>query len=240
MQIVCGIGFIKLEYFESKETKPPVPRNQDIPHEAFDYLTGRMILVATSHAWFYQCHPDPHGVKLKILREDFFPRLRKRFPRTKILVFDDWHSCPQWPRSKDDEIKFNIAMSHMNSVYMYCDVVLFVDAQLPKTSLVKRNTTIVPSDSEFAYFIDVVQLRKSHIISNEEEEKKDDETEMVENDIIVAIGDDKNPTVDKLKRINTPTSITFLKCPFGMYLIFYFSHLTTTRTKAKHTHIQGD
>ena len=71
-----GIQLLKLEYFEAETTKAPVPRNQDVPKEAFGTLTGRSILVATSHAWFYQCHPDPDGVKLKILREKFFPRLR--------------------------------------------------------------------------------------------------------------------------------------------------------------------
>ena len=69
-----GIQVLKLEYFEAETTCAPVPRNQEVPKEAFDTLTGRSILVATSHAWFYQCHPDPRGVKLEIMRKDFFPR----------------------------------------------------------------------------------------------------------------------------------------------------------------------
>ena len=97
------IKVIKAEYFEDENTKPPVPRNQDLPPHAFGKLTERTILAATSHAWFWQCHPDPDGVKLKILREDFIPRLRKRYPDTKIVIFDDWHSCPQWPRTKKEE-----------------------------------------------------------------------------------------------------------------------------------------
>ena len=36
------------------------------------------------------------GVKLDILRKTCFENWRFRY--TKILVFDDWHSCPQWPR----------------------------------------------------------------------------------------------------------------------------------------------
>ena len=77
-----GIELLKLEYFEADTTRAPVPRNQEVPKEAFGTLTERSILVATSHAWFYQCHPDPDGVKLNILRTDFFPRLRERFPHT--------------------------------------------------------------------------------------------------------------------------------------------------------------
>jgi hypothetical protein len=80
-----GIQVLKLEYFEAKTTVAPVPRNQEVPKEAFGTLTGRSILVATSHAWFHQCHPDPHGVKLDILRKEFFPRLRALTGPKRIL-----------------------------------------------------------------------------------------------------------------------------------------------------------
>ena len=84
-EAVKWIGVIKAEYFEAESTKPPVPRNQDLPAHAFGELTGRTILAATSHAWFWQSHPDPEGVKLKLLRDDFIPRLRKRYPETNIV-----------------------------------------------------------------------------------------------------------------------------------------------------------
>ena len=45
-----GVQVLKLEYFEAETTKAPVPRNQEVPKEAFGGLTGRSILVATSHA----------------------------------------------------------------------------------------------------------------------------------------------------------------------------------------------
>ena len=153
-----GIQVLKLEYFEAKTTKAPVPRNQDVPKEAFGTLTGRSILAATSHAWFHQCHPDPEGVKLDILRKDFFPRLRKRFPHTEILVFDDWHSCPQWPRPTEEEQKrFTKCMNHMNSVYCYCDVVLFVQAPLPDLDERIYECELVPSEHEWLNFIDTIQ-----------------------------------------------------------------------------------
>ena len=40
-----GIQVLKLEYFEEKTTVAPVPRNQEVPKEAFGKLTGRSILV---------------------------------------------------------------------------------------------------------------------------------------------------------------------------------------------------
>ena len=85
-----GIQVLKLEYFEAKTTQAPVPRNQDVPREAFGKLTARSIFVASSHAWFHQCHPDPEGVKLDIMRKDFFPRLRKKYPHTMKF---DWLEC---------------------------------------------------------------------------------------------------------------------------------------------------
>ena len=42
-----GIQLIKLEYFEAESTKAPVPRNQEVPKEAFGTLTGRSILVSS-------------------------------------------------------------------------------------------------------------------------------------------------------------------------------------------------
>ena len=144
-----GVQLLKLEYFEAETTKAPVPRNQEVPKEAFGTLTGRSILVATSHAWFHQCHPDPEGVKLDIMRKDFFPRLRERFPHTKILIFDDWHSCPQWPRpSVEEQLRFAKCMEHMNSVYCYSDVVMFVQAPLPDLDERIYECELVPSEHE--------------------------------------------------------------------------------------------
>ena len=138
------IKVIRAEYFD--ECEPPVPRNQDLPKHAFGELTGRTILAATSHAWFWQSHPDPEGVKLKLLRDDFIPRLRKRYPETEIVIFDDWHSCPQWPRTDEENKVFNNAMEHMNSMYLYCDVVLFLEAKLPDLDMTIR-TSEIKSDS---------------------------------------------------------------------------------------------
>ena len=154
-----GIQLLKLEYLEASTTIAPVPRNQDVPKEAFSDLTGRSILVATSHAWFYQCHPDPEGVKLDILRKDFFPRLRKRFPRTEILLFDDWHSCPQWPhRTEEEKARFRKCMEHMNSVYCYCDVVLFVKSRLPDIDEKVHSIRLVPAEHSWMEFIDTLQF----------------------------------------------------------------------------------
>lgn len=201
-----SIEFLKLEYFEAKTTKAPVPRNQEVPKEAFGTLTGRSILVATSHAWFHQCHPDPHGVKLEILRKEFFPALRKRFPHTKILVFDDWHSCPQWPRvTQEENTRFKKCMDHMNSVYCYCDIVFFVEADLPKLDETIYECDLVPSEHRWLHFIDTIQYQGGN------------KTTLIEkNDNLVGIKNSKLK-IDTLKTIEKRTTISFLRRPYVVF-----------------------
>ena len=194
------IKVIKASYFESPDTLPPVPRNQDLPPQAFGELTGRCILAATSHAWFWQNHPDPEGVKLKILREEFIPRLRYKYPDTKIVIFDDWHSCPQWPRTKEEDIIFYKAMEHMNSMYVYCDIVLFLEAKLPDLDMTVRFCTLIPSNYSFGIFVDVTQFHgpESSSIS------------IKKNDIITKPSD-----LDTLKSTSKEITISYLRRPFG-------------------------
>ncbi len=194
------IKVIKSEYFEDKRLNAPVPRNQDLPAHAFGELTGRTILAATSHAWFWQHHPDPEGVKLKLLREDFIPRLRKRYPETKIVIFDDWHSCPQVPRTKEEEIVFYRAMDHMNSMYVYCDVVLFLEAKLPDLDMTVRTCSLVPAKYSFGRFVDVTQFLGPESSS----------LDIKKNDIITEPSD-----IDVLKSITNEIEVSYLKRPFG-------------------------
>jgi len=201
-----GFELVKLEYFEAETTRAPVPRNQDVPKSAFGTLTGTSILVATSHAWFYQNHPDPRGVKLEILRKEFFPRLRMRFPHTEILVFDDWHSCPQWPRNTQEENnRFQKCMDHMNSIYCYCDVVLFVDSPLPDIDNTIFSCDLVPSEHEWLSFIDTIQYVKG-------DNKK---LTIRRCDIVVGVNNTKETTIDVLKEKKDKTTISFLRRPYG-------------------------
>jgi hypothetical protein len=193
------IKVIKASYFMSPKTKAPVPRNQDLPKEAFGELTGRCILAATSHAWFWQNHPDPEGVKLKLLR-DFIRRLQKRYPETEIVIFDDWHSCPQWPRTKEQDVVFYKAMDHMNSMYVYCDVVLFLEAKLPDLDMTVRFCNLIPSNYSFGKFLDVTQFHGP----------ESDKISIRKNDIVVKPSD-----LEILKSTLKEIEISFLKRPFG-------------------------
>ena len=69
-------------------------------------------------------HRDPHAVKIDIIVKEFGPLLRKTYPETQILFFFDFLSVPQWPRTEAEDKIFRVAMKHMNSVYVHCDLVL--------------------------------------------------------------------------------------------------------------------
>ena len=120
------IQFVRLGYLE-KDAPVPIPRHQGLPEDAFGKLTGRSILVSLSHGWFFQNHPDPRGRKLDLIRNVFAPSLRERYPHTSIVVFFDFLATPQRPRTEDEEKRFRIAMERMNSVYVYADVILFLE-----------------------------------------------------------------------------------------------------------------
>ena len=144
--------------------------------------------------------PHPEGVKLKLLRDDFIPRLRKRYPETKIVIFDDWHSCPQWPRTKKEDEVFYKAMDHMNSMYVYCDVVLFLEAKLPDLDMTVRTCSLIPSNYSFGRFVDVTQFHGPESSS----------LDIKTNDIITKPSD-----IDTLKSTTNEIEISYLKRPFG-------------------------
>ena len=64
---VISIRFMRLDYI-LKSLQAPTPRRQEMPEEAYGVLHENCLLIATSHAWFWQGHPDPEGVKLNILK----------------------------------------------------------------------------------------------------------------------------------------------------------------------------
>merc|ERR1711959_332884 len=68
----------------------------------------------TSHPWFSPGHPDPAGAKLRsLLRELAFVGASDH-----DLVFIDFSSLPQRPRSGQDDLEFDCGLKGMNKLYM--------------------------------------------------------------------------------------------------------------------------
>ena len=216
------IKLIKLEYIE-KEIQCPVPRCQLVPDKAFGELHGRAVLVCTSHAWFFQHHPDPDGRKLEVIREYFAPKLRNMYPKTDILIFDDWLCCPQKPRTEEENEIFSNSMNHMNSMYVYCDSVLFIETDLPQytdTNLYKQ--TLIPAKHRWKRFVDCVQYAGGEEEEGTDASSKDDDKDETTSlrisprDIVRKIdGVPINENVEELESRTIPTTIEFSRCPFG-------------------------
>lgn len=147
-------------------------------------------------------------MKLKLIKNVFAPKLRKRYPHTKIVVFDDWHSCPQWPHdeSKGEKTRFNKAMEHMNSMYVYCDVVLFLEAELPTLDNVIRKCILNPSNHEWSFFIDSIQFQS-----------RSSNLAIQKNDIVVDVDGSSSTalSLDAVKKLNKDVTVSYLRRPYG-------------------------
>jgi len=203
--LVQNVDFVTLEFLEC--ARYPVQKNQRLNKDkAFGELTGRSVLIALSHGWFYQMHPDPQGVKIDIIVKQFGPRLRKDYPETQILFFFDFLSVPQWPRTDEEEKVFRLAMKHMNSVYVYCDLVLFIETELPIVDMTLRSAKIRVSDYEWTQFLDRNQVAS---IDNPPSGPQ-------QYDHVVQCDDKRLQTIDELKTFNSSTHvIKYLHRPFG-------------------------
>lgn len=135
------IETVTLEFLE-KEANVPIPRYQDVPRHAFGRLSGTSVLVSISHGWLFQKHPDPYGAKLDLVKNVFAPRLRETYPNTDIQVFFDFISTPQEPRTDKEDDIFSVALERMNSMYLYADIVLLLDVDLPKLDMTLHTATI--------------------------------------------------------------------------------------------------
>eukprot|EP00938_MAST-03A_sp_MAST-3A-sp1_P000489 g489.t1 len=197
------IQFVRLGYLE-KEAPIPIPRHQGLPKDAFGKLTGRSILVSLSHGWFFQNHPDPNGVKLDLIRNVFAPRLRERYPHTSIVVFFDFLATPQRPRTEDEEKRFRIAMERMNSVYVYADVILFLEVDLPDLDMTPHSASVDLSMYTFFDFIDTIQVSETTSKVGPQQ-----------SDCILTCDSRTIASADELNKLSDTHTLTYLHRPFG-------------------------
>ena len=154
------IKTVRLDFL-TNEANAPIPRCQALPEHAFARLTGRSILVALSHGWFFQTHPDPYGEKLNLIRHVFAPQLRERYPHTDIQVFFDYLASPQRPRTKSEDEIFAVAMDRMNSMYVYADVIVFLEVDLPKLDMKVHSAQVDLTSYKFFDFVDTIQVSET-------------------------------------------------------------------------------
>mmetsp|Transcript_34128 Transcript_34128/g.98401 ORF Transcript_34128/g.98401 Transcript_34128/m.98401 type:complete len:887 (+) Transcript_34128:151-2811(+) len=126
------IGLVKASGL--KEMSAPWPRNQDVPQEWFLMPKPRDLVVAVSHGWPYQAHPDPFGVKKSQVLELLEKATKAHNPPGDTAAFFDFCSVTQRPwrsgqpdRTPEQVELFGEALRAMPKIYLLADAVLHID-----------------------------------------------------------------------------------------------------------------
>lgn len=126
------IGFVRTSLFS--ELDAPWPRKQEVPKDAFRVPTADDLVVAVSHAWRYQSHPDPMGNKSDIVCQLAARAAREHTPKGGTLAFYDFLSVSQRPfldrqadRTAEEQAQFKTALAAMPRIFLLADAVLHVE-----------------------------------------------------------------------------------------------------------------
>lgn len=133
----------------------PWPRCQDAAGADFGNPTKDDLVIAISHAWSYQVHPDPLGEKVKVIDDTMKKAAADRRPSGNTLFFYDLLSVPQRPfrsgqpaRTKEEDDKFAIGLKAFPNIYLMADATVHVDVE----------TAAVPTDGD-VYTVPLGSLR---------------------------------------------------------------------------------
>jgi len=128
-----AMRFVKIDAL--LELTAPLPRCQDLPREACGVMRACDKLVAISHGWRFQVHPDPHGAELGPMKAGL-RRIKARCGGrgSEVFVFLDFLAIPQRPfdpqqaeRTPEEDVMFRKALTHLDSVFLYADYFLHLD-----------------------------------------------------------------------------------------------------------------
>jgi len=124
----------------------PWPRNQELPRSAVATPSEEDLVLAVSHTWSYQRHPDPLGTESALICDLAKQATAKHSPTAHTLVFCDFVSVSQQPfqegqpeRTEEQTQLFQAALRAMPQLYILADAVLHLEPQTCKT---------VPGDAE--------------------------------------------------------------------------------------------
>lgn len=123
------------------------PRRQDLPKDAFwrtedlfeHTLEGHIVLrpgheiIAISHCWLSQCHPDPEGLQLDTLYRfiQAWTHTQPGLLLRRIAIYIDWCSLFQEPRSAIESDLFERARRHACLWYSHRKVRVWLLSSTP-------------------------------------------------------------------------------------------------------------
>mmetsp|Transcript_27767 Transcript_27767/g.54527 ORF Transcript_27767/g.54527 Transcript_27767/m.54527 type:complete len:771 (-) Transcript_27767:58-2370(-) len=148
-----AVRFVDLE--KLSELPVPLPRCQDVDGSFFRPLLEGDLLIAVSHAWTNQTHPDPTGKKVNTMLETLLAsvssdcknccrqdainsmaleRVNNALNFSGAVLFFDFLSVAQppfhpgqEPRTTQETEAFRMALEHMHLVFLYADVIFHLD-----------------------------------------------------------------------------------------------------------------
>jgi len=125
----ASIHFVRAEALNSLPT--PLPRCQDLPADVFGVPMKNDMVIAVSHAWPHQAHPDAKGLKKTELQDLLSSHITQM---GNVFLFFDFLSISQRPfllgqkaRTAKEERQFVEALQLMHHVYFLADAVLHLD-----------------------------------------------------------------------------------------------------------------
>jgi len=136
---VASMRFIRVDVLTTLEA--PIPRCQDLTDDCFGVMRACDKLIAISHGWRFQMHPDPYGVEIQPMTE-LLQALQDvyRDSGVELYAFLDYTAIPQRPfrlsqaeRTEEEQDIFQEALLHLDAVFLHADhfVHLDVPVELP-------------------------------------------------------------------------------------------------------------
>eukprot|EP00931_Biecheleriopsis_adriatica_P119977 TRINITY_DN9512_c0_g1_i1.p1 TRINITY_DN9512_c0_g1~~TRINITY_DN9512_c0_g1_i1.p1 ORF type:complete len:873 (-),score=155.93 TRINITY_DN9512_c0_g1_i1:58-2676(-) len=124
-----------LKASQLKKLSPPWPRCQDLEDLNFRVPRADDVVVAISHGWPFQAHPDPSGSKSQLINA-YLSQIREQLkPTGEVVAFLDFCCVSQRPfcegqqeRTEAQVQAFSRALEAMPKVYLLADVVLHIDS----------------------------------------------------------------------------------------------------------------
>jgi len=129
-----NIKLVRADVFQALQV--PLPRSQDLLSSAFGTPRSQDLVVAVSHAWRNQTHPDPSGRKHSEICV-FVENLQRKFEDRTIFIFFDFLSISQRPfqvgqeeRTAEETERFFAALGQMHNMYFLADYVIHLGFEL--------------------------------------------------------------------------------------------------------------
>jgi len=173
---VCSAGSdlhksIEFVRFSALPSLPyPWPRNQDLPRDIIATPSADDLVLAVSHTWFYQRHPDPLGVESVLICQLARQALAEHQSSGDAMIFCDYLSVTQRPfkygqceRTDSQQKLFKAALAAMPRLYLLADAVLHVEPPSPVETVSPDGEVIsvdcsVLAGAELAEFASEVQV----------------------------------------------------------------------------------